>query len=114
NEVLRRISARTGIPLVVSNDCHYLKKTDAFAHDVLLCIGTQKSLADEDRLRYASDNFYMKSADEMRALFPEDGKAIEATLAIAERCNLTIPTGQFHLPEFPVPEGFTLQSYFET
>jgi DNA polymerase-3 subunit alpha len=113
NDVLRRISARTGIPLVVSNDCHYLKKSDAFAHDVLLCIGTQKNLADEDRLRYYSDNFYLKSADEMRALFPADRAALENTLAIAERCNLTIPTGTFHLPEFPVPEGFTLQSYFE-
>jgi len=113
NEVLRRIAAKTGIPLVVSNDCHYLKKSDAFAHDVLLCIGTQKNLADEDRLRYYSDNFYLKSAAEMHALFPADAKAIENTLAIAERCNLTIPTGTFHLPEFPVPEGFTLQSYFE-
>ncbi len=113
NEVLRRLAARTGIPLVVSNDCHYLKKSDAFAHDVLLCIGTQKNVADEDRLRYYSDNFYMKSAAEMHALFPQDERAIENTLAIAERCNLTIPTGKFHLPEFPVPEGFTLQSYFE-
>jgi DNA polymerase-3 subunit alpha len=113
NEVLRRIGAKTGIPLVVSNDCHYLKKSDAFAHDVLLCIGTQKNVADEDRLRYYSDNFYMKSAAEMHALFPQDERAIENTLAIAERCNLTIPTGKFHLPEFPVPEGFTLQSYFE-
>ncbi len=113
NEVLRRISARTDVPLVISNDCHYLKKSDAFAHDVLLCIGTQKNLADTDRLRYYSDNFYMKSAAEMYSLFPQDARALENTLVIAERCNLTIPTGKFHLPEFPVPEGFTLQSYFE-
>ncbi|HEV7515867.1 MAG TPA: DNA polymerase III subunit alpha, partial [Thermoanaerobaculia bacterium] len=113
NEVLRRISARTGIPLVVSNDCHYLKKSDAFAHDVLLCIGTQRNVADTDRLKYASDNFYMKSATEMHQIFPQDHQAIENTLAIAERCNLVIPTGKFHLPEFPVPPGYTLDGYFE-
>jgi DNA polymerase-3 subunit alpha len=113
NEVLRRISRRTGIPLVVSNDAHYLRKDDAFAHDVLLCIGTQKTLADPDRLRYSSDNFYVKSADEMHAIFPDDHQALENTLAIAERCNLVIPTGTFHLPQFPVPEGYTLDSYFE-
>jgi DNA polymerase-3 subunit alpha len=113
NEVVRRISQRTGIPLVVSNDCHYLRKDDAFAHDVLLCIGTQKSLSDPDRLKYASDNFYMKSATEMHSLFPNDHGAIERTLEIAERCNLVIPTGTFHLPEFPVPDGYSLQSFFE-
>ena len=71
NDVVRRISQRTGIPLVVSNDCHYLRKDDAFAHDVLLCIGTQKTFSDPDRLRYASDNFYMKSAEEMHTHLPE-------------------------------------------
>jgi DNA polymerase-3 subunit alpha len=113
NEVVRRISQRTGIPLVVSNDCHYLRKDDAFAHDVLLCIGTQKSFSDADRLRYFSDNFYLKSVDEMHQLFPHDHQALENTLAIAERCDLVIPTGSFHLPEFPVPDGYTLQGYFE-
>ncbi|MDP9122400.1 MAG: PHP domain-containing protein, partial [Acidobacteriota bacterium] len=112
NDVLRRMAQREGLPLVVTNDCHYLRKDDAFAHDVLLCIGTQKALSDTDRLRYASENFYLKSAEEMYHLFPEDGKAIENTVAIAERCNLVIPTGTFHLPEFPVPPGYTLQSYF--
>jgi DNA polymerase III subunit alpha len=113
NEVLRRISRRTGIPLVVTNDCHYLGADDAFAHDVLLCIGTQRNLADTDRLRYASDQFYLKTADEMFSLFPHDAQAIENTVAIAERCKLEIPTGTFHLPEFPVPAGETLDSYFE-
>ena len=107
NEALRRISRRTGIPLVISNDCHYLRKDDAFAHDVLLCIGTQKALADTDRLRYASDQFYLKSADEIAKLFPDDRAAMENTLAIAEACNLVIPTGDFQLPEFPVPAGYT-------
>jgi DNA polymerase III subunit alpha len=113
NEVVRRISQRNGIPLVASNDCHYLRKDDAFAHDVLLCIGTQKTFSDPDRLKYASDNFYMKSAEEMHKIFPDDHAAIENTLAIAEKCNLVIPTGTYHLPEFPVPAGYTLQSYFD-
>jgi len=113
NEVLRRISRRTGIPLVVSNDCHYHKKDDAFAHDVLLCIGTQKMLTDPDRMKYASDNFYLKSADEMHGLFPEDHAAIENTLAIAEACDLVIPMEGFQLPEYTVPDGYSLSSYFE-
>jgi DNA polymerase III subunit alpha len=113
NERIQRIAQRTGIPLVASNDCHYLEKSDAHAHDVLLCIGTQKTLADTDRLRYASDNFYMKTADEMFALFPQHRQAIENTVGIAEACDLKIPSGSFHLPQFPVPEGFTLESYFE-
>jgi DNA polymerase-3 subunit alpha len=112
NEALRRISRRTGIPLVASNDCHYLHQSDSFAHDVLLCIGTQKNLADPDRLRYASDQFYLKSAEEMQRLFPGDATALENTVAIAEMCDLVIPTGQFHLPEFPVPAGESLDSYF--
>ena len=112
NEVLRRIARRTGQPLVVTNDCHYLRKDDAFAHDVLLCIGTQRNLSDTDRLRYASEHFYLKSAEEMHRLFPDDHAALENTVAIAERCNVVIPTGTFHLPEFPVPAGYTLQSYF--
>ncbi|HEY4573723.1 MAG TPA: DNA polymerase III subunit alpha, partial [Thermoanaerobaculia bacterium] len=113
NEVVRRISQRNAIPLVASNDCHYLRKDDAFAHDVLLCIGTQKTFSDPDRLKYASDNFYMKTAEEMHKIFPHDHQAIENTLAIAEKCNLVIPTGTYHLPEFPVPEGYSLQSYFD-
>src|ERR1700687_6064736 len=112
NEVLRRIAGRTGQPMVVTNDCHYLRQDDAFAHDVLLCIGTQRSLSDTDRLRYASEHFYLKSAEEMHRLFPDDHAALENTLAIAERCNVVIPTGTFHLPEFPVPAGYTRQSYF--
>ena len=112
NDALRRIARRTGQPLVVTNDCHYLRQDDAFAHDVLLCIGTQRNLSDTDRLRYASEHFYLKSAEEMHRLFPDDHAALENTLAIAERCNVEIPTGTFHLPEFPVPAGYTRASYF--
>ena len=114
NEVLRSMSRRLGIPLVASNDTHYLRREDSFAHDVLLCIGTQRMVSDSDRLRYASDQFYLKSDAEMAELFPEDRSALENTLAIAERCNLTLPSGVYHLPEFRVPDGFTLDSYFES
>jgi DNA polymerase-3 subunit alpha len=113
NEVLRRISRKTGIQTVITNDCHYLRKSDAFAHDVLLCIGTQRTLADTNRLRYASDEFYLKTGDELFSRFPKDAQALENTLAIAERCDLTIPTGEFHLPDFPVPTGYDLDTYFE-
>ncbi|MEM7049728.1 MAG: DNA polymerase III subunit alpha [Acidobacteriota bacterium] len=113
NVALRRISRKLGIPLVITNDCHYLRQDDSFAHDVLLCIGTQKNVADTNRMKYASDQFYMKGVDELRRVFPDDPQAIENTLRVAESCNLEIPTGTFHLPEFPVPDGFTLDSYFE-
>jgi DNA polymerase-3 subunit alpha len=111
NDVLRRLATKLALPMVVTNDAHYLKKDDAFAHDVLLCIGTQKTFADPDRLKYASDQFYVKTAAEMHALFPFDGPAIENTLLIAERCHLDVPMGQFHLPQFPVPDGSTLDAY---
>ncbi len=114
NERIRRIAQTTGIPLVVTNDCHYLRQDDHEAHDVLLCIGTQKTLADTDRLKYASSNFYMKTGEEMFRLFPDLPQAIENTLGIAEACDLSIPTGAFHLPEFPVPGGYTLDSYFDS
>lgn len=111
NEVLRAMSKRTGIPLVATNDCHYLRREDAEAHDVLLCIGTQKNIADTDRIRYASDEFYLKNAQEMLKVFPDDVTAIENTVAIAERCNLELPEGKFYLPDFPVPAGHSLDSY---
>ncbi|HXT49729.1 MAG TPA: DNA polymerase III subunit alpha [Thermoanaerobaculia bacterium] len=111
NEVLRRLATRLELPMVVTNDAHYLRQDDAKAHDVLLCIGTQKTFADPDRLKYASDQFYVKTAAEMHALFPNDGAAVENTLLVAERCKLEIPMGQFHLPQFPVPAGETLDGY---
>ena len=112
NEALRRLARKLGVGLVATNDCHYLRQDDAFAHDVLLCIGTQRTLSDPDRLRYASDQFYLKNVDEMRRLFPDDLAAIENTVAIAERCNLEIPSGEFHLPEFPMPPGEAVDAYF--
>ncbi len=113
NEVLRRMSKRLGLGMVVTNDCHYLRQSDSVAHDVLLCIGTQRARSDPDRLKYASDQFYLKSGDELAALFPEDGEAIANTVAIAERCNVEIPSGTFHLPAFPLPPGESIESFFE-
>jgi DNA polymerase-3 subunit alpha len=112
NEALRRLSRRLEIPLVATNDCHYLRQPDAAAHEVLLCIGTQTTLADPDRMRYATQEFYLKSAEEMAHLFPGDAQALENTLAIAERCQVEIGEGGVHLPEFPVPAGETVDSYF--
>ncbi len=111
NDVLRRLSIKLGLKLVVTNDCHYLRREDAFAHDVLLCIGTQRMLADPDRLRYASEEFYLKSGAELEKVFPRDGAAIETSVEIAERCRVDLRTDGFHLPDFPVPAGETLDSY---
>ena len=108
-----RMSRKLGLGLVVTNDCHYLQQSDSVAHDVLLCIGTQRARSDPDRLKYASDQFYLKSGDELAALFPDDGEAIENTVAIAERCNVEIPSGMFHLPDFPLPPGESIDSFFE-
>jgi DNA polymerase-3 subunit alpha len=101
------------LPLVCTNDVHYLKQTDQHPHDVLLCIGTGKSVSDEKRLRYHGDQFFLKTADEMAAVFGDCPDALQNTMRIAERCNVTIPSGQAHLPDFQVPPGFTLDTYFE-
>ena len=114
NDVLRRMARKLDLPLVATNDCHYLRREDAVAHDVLLCIGTQRLRSDADRLRYASEEFYLKGRDEMAALFPQDAAALEATLEIAERCNVEIPPeGKFQLPAFPVPTGEAEDTFFE-
>jgi len=113
NDVLRTFARRNGLQLVVTNDCHYLEQGDSRAHDVLLCIGTQRNVSDPDRLRYASDQFFLKSEDEISRVFPNDAQAIQNTAAIAERCALEIEMGSFHLPNFPVPAGETLDSYLE-
>ena len=113
NAGLMEISRRLGIPCVCTNDTHYLRREDAAAHDVLLCIGTSKTVNDSDRLRYPTDQFYFKSAEEMRQVWGRFPEAMANTLRIAERCNLEIDTSQAHLPHFEVPAGFTPDSYFE-
>jgi len=112
NAGLIRISKSTGIPLVCTNDCHYLRQDDSFAHDVLLCIGTGKTIQDADRMRYASDQFYFKSPEEMQKLWAHVPEALLNTVRIAERCDLHIDSSE-SLPPFEVPENHTSDSYFE-
>lgn len=109
NNALIKISAETGIPLVATNDLHYINKEDAKFHDVLLCIQMQKTI-DEDRMKFPSDEFYLKSYEEMAELFPLE--ALENTARIAERCNVELDFDTIHLPEFKVPDGYTKNEYF--
>ena len=113
NKDILRLHEETGLPLVVTNDAHYLRKEDAYAHDVLLCIQTGKTVDDENRMRYEPQRFYLRSTEEMAALFPDYPEAIENTGKIAERCNLEFTFGKYHLPEFKVPEGYTSLTYFK-
>ncbi len=112
NEELARISNDLSIPLVATNDCHYLDKSDARAHDILLCLQTGKDLDDKNRLRFKTDEFYFKSPDEMKKLFAEVPEAIRNTVSIAERCNLSLDLGnaRTYLPRFPLPDGYETSS----
>ena len=101
------------LPLVCTNDVHYLKQDDRRPHDVLLCIGTGKNVGDEQRLRYHGDQFYLKTGDEMRAVFGDYPTALSNTVAVAERCDVELARDENHLPNFDVPEPFTLDGYFE-
>src|SRR6187401_2800181 len=101
------------LPLVATNDVHYLRQGDYQPHDILLCIGTGKTVNDAQRLRYTGDQFFLKTADQMARVFADHPDAMANTLLIAERCNVTIPKGQNHLPTFGVPDGFTTDTYFE-
>jgi DNA polymerase-3 subunit alpha len=112
NKKIADISRRTGIPLIATNNVHYIKREDAVAHDVLLCIGTGKQRSDENRKKFYGDQFYFKSGDEMAVLFPEYPEAIANTVKIAERCVADVPRVEHqdisqHLPEFEIPQGFT-------
>jgi DNA polymerase-3 subunit alpha len=113
NPELVALSRETGIPLVATNDCHYLTKGDARAQEVLMCIQTGKTMGDSQRMRFATDQFYFKTADEMAQVFGEIPDALDRTVAIAERCNVKIERVANPFPEFKVPEGHTLDSYFE-
>ena len=101
------------LPLVATNDVHYLRQGDFQPHDVLLCIGTGKTVNDAQRLRYHGDQFFLKTPQQMAGVFGDYPEALKNTLRIAERCNVTIPKGQNHLPSFAVPAEFTLEGYFE-
>ncbi len=104
NQGLIRLSKETGIALVATNDAHYLRRSDAKAHEVLLCIQTGKKITDEDRMKFSTDDFYIKSVEEMSALFKNVPEALENTVKIAERCNVELQFNKLHLPEFKVEE----------
>ena len=105
NQGLIRISQETGIPLVCTNDVHYLHREDAKAQEILMCIQTGKKLSDENRMRMDTDQMYLKSEEEMRAAFPQFEEAIARTGEIAKRCNVEFEFGNYHLPDFPVPDN---------
>jgi DNA polymerase-3 subunit alpha len=112
NPMIVDISRKTGIPLICSNDTHYLQRDDSEAHDVLLCIGTSKTVQQPDRMRYETDQFYFKSAEEMNALWKEVPESMLNTVRIAERCHVEIQPLNT-LPPFEVPTGYDADSYFE-
>jgi DNA polymerase-3 subunit alpha len=113
NRDLVRLSKESGIPLVATNDCHYLTQADSHAQEVLMCIQTGKTMSDGQRMKFATDQFYFKTAEEMRQVFGELPDAVSRTVAIAERCNVKIQRVSDPFPEFKVPEGHTTDSYFE-
>ena len=112
NQGVMRLARETGLPLVVTNDAHYLRREDAKMQDVLLCIQTGKTVDDENRMKFQTEEFYLKSEEELRQLFPGCDEAFENTVRIADRCNVEFVFNQYHLPSFPVPEGYTNEKYF--
>ena len=113
NSVIMRMSKELDIPLVVTNDVHYIKEEDAVPHDLLLCIQTGKLVTDEDRMRYEGGQFFLKSEEEMQKVFPYAREAQENTHKIAERCNVEIVFGEQKVPKFDVPEGCDAFSYLK-
>lgn len=111
NRGLLEISKRFDIPVVATNDCHYLRRSDARAHEILLCIQTGKTIKDEKRLRFQSDDFYFKSPQEMFRAFSEIPQALKNTILIAEKCDFNLKLGEYKLPKYNVPEGYTSEEY---
>ena len=114
NAGILRLHEETGIPLVATNDAHYIRKEDWETQDVLLCIQTGKTLDDPGRMKFQTQEFYVKSEEEMASLFPQHPEAIENTAKIAELCSVEFEFGKYHLPNFKLPEGWTdADAYFE-
>jgi DNA polymerase-3 subunit alpha len=113
NSGLPAIANDLGLPLICTNDVHYLQAADAHPHDILLCIGTAKAFSDPKRLRYDAKQFFLKTAEEMAEVFKDYPDALAQTMRIAERCNVRIPEGENFLPDFDVPIGYTVDTYFE-
>ena len=112
NQGVQRLARETGLPLIVTNDAHYLRREDAAMQDVLLCVQTGKTVDDKNRMKFETEEFYLKSEEELRQLFPGLDEAFENTAKIADMCNLEFTFHEYHLPSFPVPEGFTNEEYF--
>ena len=108
-----RIARETGLPLVVTNDAHYLRREDSRTQDVLMCVQMGKTVDDPNRLKFETDEFYVKSEEELRELFPDQDEAFSNTVDIAARCNVEFTFGKYHLPEFQLPEGYTSLSYLK-
>ena len=111
NTVLVKLAEEYNLGLIATNDIHYLNKADSEFHDILLCIQTGKTLADPDRMKFSSDEYYLKSPQEMKTLFADTPTAISNSLKIAERCNVDFEFGHLHLPQFPLPDGVTDKEY---
>ena len=112
NQGIMRLSRELNLPLVVTNDAHYLRREDSVIQDVLLCVQTGKTVDDPNRMKFQTDEFYLKSEEELRQLFPNCPEAFENTVKIAQRCNLDFEFHKYHLPSFPVPEGYTNEEFF--
>lgn len=113
NPLLVGLAGRLNLPLVATNDVHYLEKEDAESHDVLLCIQTNKRVTDQDRIKFQTDEFYFKTYEEMVSLFPDFPEALQNTVRIAEKCHFEFPTSGYFLPNFNIPEGKSLESFFD-
>ena len=113
NNGLKKLSKEFSIPLVATNDCHYLNQKESFAHEVLLCIQTGRTINDVNRFKFATDELYFKSPEDMCERFKEFPGSISESVKIAERCNLDLKFGEHHFPNFPLPDNETLDSYFE-
>lgn len=106
-----KLSSELNVPLVATNDVHYVRQEDAAAHDVLLTIQTATSINDENRMRFPNDEFYLKSEEEMRKIFASVPEAIDNTQLVADACNVEFQFGQYHLPEFKAPDGKSNEEY---
>ena len=106
-----KLSSELNVPLVATNDVHYVRQEDAAAHDVLLAIQTATSINDENRMRFPNDEFYLKSEEEMRKIFASVPEAIDNTQLVADACNVEFQFGQYHLPEFKAPDGKSNEEY---
>src|SRR5204863_2184527 len=111
NEQLLKLAPEAGLPLVVSNDLHYVHRAQAPAQDVLLCVGTASNIDTPGRLRFETDDFYLKSAAEMAQRFPDNPEAILNSRRIAEMTDVKLPLGQLRIPDFPVPDGETVETW---